>query len=67
MKKRSFKLLLISLLAISMFLVGCNSKTNEEAGGKKDPAAGSGSKKDTLVYGRGGDSTSLDPITTTEG
>jgi len=67
MKKKSFKLLLISLLAISMFLVGCNSKTNNETDGKKDPGTSNGSKKDTLVYGRGGDSTSLDPITTTEG
>ena len=67
MRKKSFTLLLISLLAISMFLVGCNSKTNSESDGKKEPATGNGSKKDTLVYGRGGDSTSLDPITTTEG
>jgi peptide/nickel transport system substrate-binding protein len=67
MKKKPFILLLISLLAISMFLAGCNSKTNGAAGGKKDTASGSESKKDTLVYGRGGDSTSLDPITSTEG
>jgi peptide/nickel transport system substrate-binding protein len=64
-KKSSFKLLLIALLAISMFLAGCNSKSNQAAGGKKEP--GSETKKDTLVYGRGGDSTSLDPITSTEG
>ncbi|CAH2715635.1 Periplasmic dipeptide transport protein [Neobacillus rhizosphaerae] len=67
MKKRSILVLLISLLAISMFLAGCNSKTNNETDGKKDPGTSNGSKKDTLVYGRGGDSTSLDPITTTEG
>ncbi|WML38495.1 ABC transporter substrate-binding protein [Neobacillus sp. OS1-2] len=67
MKKKSFTLLLISLLAISMFLVGCNSKSSSESDGKKEPATSNGSKKDTLVYGRGGDSTSLDPITTTEG
>ena len=67
MKKKPFILLLISLLAISMFLAGCNSKTNEATGGKKDPVSGSAAKKDTLVYGRGGDSTSLDPITSTEG
>jgi peptide/nickel transport system substrate-binding protein len=69
MKKHSFKMLLIAIMAISMFLVGCSN--NEETGGKKEPASnggsGSGSTKDTLVYGRGGDSTSLDPITTTEG
>lgn len=70
MKKNTFKMLLIAIMAISMFLVGCSGKT-EETGGKKDPASndgsGSGSTKDTLVFGRGGDSTSLDPITTTEG
>lgn len=62
-------MLLISLLAISMFLLGCNN-TSKETGGKKETPGTSnegGSKKDTLVYGRGGDSTSLDPITTTEG
>lgn len=67
MSRKSFKMLLIALLAISMFLVGCNSKSNEETGGKNSGNEEAGSKKDTLVYGRGGDSTSLDPITTTEG
>jgi len=69
MKSKSIKMLLISLLAISMFLLGCNN-TSKETGGKKETPGTSnegGSKKDTLVYGRGGDSTSLDPITTTEG
>ncbi|MGX6444714.1 ABC transporter substrate-binding protein [Neobacillus sp. K501] len=67
MSRKSFKMLLIALLAISMFLVGCNTKSNEETGGKNSGNEEAGSKKDTLVYGRGGDSTSLDPITTTEG
>ncbi|WP_251551989.1 ABC transporter substrate-binding protein [Neobacillus muris] len=66
MKKKSFKMLLIALLAISMFLAGCSGKSSETSG-EKDSGSDSGSKKDTLVYGRGGDSTSLDPITTTEG
>jgi peptide/nickel transport system substrate-binding protein len=72
MKKRTFKLMLISLLAISMFLVGCSSKSNNtESSGEKEPAKeeekAAAPAKDTLVYGRGGDSVSLDPITTTEG
>jgi peptide/nickel transport system substrate-binding protein len=67
MKNRTIKLLLITLLAISMFLAGCSSKTNDDAKDGKDSGKDSASKKDTLVYGRGGDSTSLDPITTTEG
>lgn len=65
--KKTWKLLLISMLAISLFLVGCNSKTNENAKGNKDNGSSSTPKKDTLVFARGGDSTSLDPITTTEG
>lgn len=64
MKKRSLTWLLISVIAISMFLAGCGSKSTSSTA--KDDTK-SGSKKDTLVYGRGGDSTSLDPITTTEG
>jgi peptide/nickel transport system substrate-binding protein len=70
MKTNSFRMLLVALLAISMFLVGCNSKTNEQTNSNNDPATeeeDTKPKKDTLVYGRGGDSTSLDPITTTEG
>lgn len=64
--------MLISLLAISMFLVGCSSKSNNtESSGEKEPAKeeekAAAPAKDTLVYGRGGDSVSLDPITTTEG
>ncbi|MBL4953573.1 ABC transporter substrate-binding protein [Neobacillus sp. OS1-32] len=67
MKNKTLKMLLISILAISMFLVGCNSKTNKQADDSKKPADSSAPAKDTLVYGRGGDSVSLDPITTTEG
>jgi peptide/nickel transport system substrate-binding protein len=69
MKKSTFKMLLVALLAISMFLVGCSSKTTQNSDNdKKDPVTEEPeAKKDTLVYGRGGDSTSLDPITTTEG
>lgn len=61
---KTVKLLLISILAISMFLVGCG-KTNDATGSKKTDS--NANKKDTLVFARGGDSTSLDPITTTEG
>ncbi|SFB09757.1 MULTISPECIES: ABC transporter substrate-binding protein [unclassified Bacillus (in: firmicutes)] len=64
--KKTFKMMLISLLAISLFLVGCNSKS-EQTSGEKEPAKNEGSKKSELIYARGTDSTSLDPITTTEG
>lgn len=66
MRNKSLKILLVSLLAISMLLVGCNGNSSQETGGEEQPASGE-AKKDTLVFGRGGDSTSLDPITTTEG
>jgi peptide/nickel transport system substrate-binding protein len=68
MKKSTFKTLLVAFLAISMFLVGCSSKTNQDSDDKKDPVVKEETPaKDTLVYGRGGDSVSLDPISTTEG
>lgn len=68
---KKLKLLLVSLLALSMFLVGCNSSSNQTSGEKENGSSNTSSngdnKKDTLVFGRGGDSVSLDPITTTEG
>ncbi len=65
--KKNMKWLLVSLLALSMLLVGCSGNSNQEAGGEEQPSNNTETKKDTLVFGRGGDSTSLDPITTTEG
>ncbi|MES9788353.1 ABC transporter substrate-binding protein [Bacillus pumilus] len=47
----------IFVLALALFLGGCSSA----------PSSEEKATKDTLVFGRGGDSTSLDPITTTEG
>lgn len=49
------------LLAVSLFLMGCSDSESQKEGG------GAKTGKDTLIFGRGGDSTSLDPITTTEG
>ncbi|MFC0273812.1 ABC transporter substrate-binding protein [Metabacillus herbersteinensis] len=63
--KKTLKLLLVSFLALSLLLVGCSN--NNEAGGDAGSPSEGDSKKDTLVFGRGGDSTSLDPISTTEG
>ncbi|MBU8880663.1 ABC transporter substrate-binding protein [Bacillus sp. FJAT-29790] len=67
--KKTLKLLLVSLLAVSLFLVGCSGKSNQTTGenGSTGTSSNSDKKNDTLVFGRGGDSTSLDPITTTEG
>ncbi|WLR42688.1 ABC transporter substrate-binding protein [Bacillus carboniphilus] len=63
-KKRFFSFF-IMLLAFSMLLVGCSS--SEETSNEDDNSDQSESEKDTLVFGRGGDSTSLDPIAVTEG
>ncbi len=67
--KRGFhmkKLLLamVSVLMLSVVLAACSSGDKETEGGGSEKK---GNTKDTLVFGRGGDSTSLDPITTTEG
>ncbi|KAB2334656.1 ABC transporter substrate-binding protein [Cytobacillus depressus] len=70
---KTLKLLFVSLLAVSMFLVGCSGKSNQTSGDNgsstspSSPSGGDEKKQDTLVFGRGGDSVSLDPITTTEG
>ena len=62
--KKKLLLAMVSIMIASVFLAACSG--NEETGGSSENGE-SGSKKDSLVYGRGGDSTSLDPITTTEG
>ncbi|MGG3573705.1 ABC transporter substrate-binding protein [Bacillus gobiensis] len=51
----------ILVFILSIALLGCSSGT----GGNE--SSGQNNEKKTLIYGRGGDSTSLDPITTTEG
>ncbi|MDA7026618.1 ABC transporter substrate-binding protein [Bacillus sp. CLL-7-23] len=56
MKERHWLKSLSMLLFIAIFLIGCSGKDEE-----------SKRERDTLIFGRGGDSTSLDPITATEG
>jgi peptide/nickel transport system substrate-binding protein len=58
MKKGLFLFLTI-LLALSSLLVGCGSDGKKSNGDSKTGG--------TMVFARGGDSTSLDPITSTEG
>ena len=60
MRKKSW-LLFISILALSLALAGCGDKSTS--------SNGDGGKKggDVMIYGRGGDSTALDPAVTTEG
>ncbi|MCM3711342.1 ABC transporter substrate-binding protein [Sporosarcina luteola] len=54
-KKRMWSAALLLLLVLSTVLAACGGNGS------------SGSTKDTLVFGRGGDSTSLDPSRVTEG
>ncbi|WP_243291551.1 ABC transporter substrate-binding protein [Bacillus sp. FJAT-47783] len=65
MKKR-FLQMLVFLLVLSALLVGC-SNSEETSSSNTSSESGEEKTQDTLVFGRGGDSTSLDPITTTEG
>lgn len=63
--KRSIWLVFIAILSLSLLLAGCKD-SGKEAGGDAGTSS-NGDGKDMLIFGRGGDSTSLDPITTTEG
>lgn len=68
-KKKIWSFLLVMLVALSLVLAACNSSdggTEKENEGTKDNGSASAGDK-VLVFGRGGDSTSLDPSTVTEG
>lgn len=72
MKKSKGIWALVLMLILSLALVGCNSNS---AGNEEEEPDDSGTDNPTeeaasggqLVFGRGGDSTSLDPAATTEG
>ncbi len=64
-KGKLWSLALVMLLVLSTALAACGSDDKEE-GAEKDGGKASGKEK-TLVFGRGGDSTSLDPSRVTEG
>ena len=65
-KGKLWSLALVMLLVLSAALAACG---NDDSGdGAKDDGGGEANGKDkTLVFGRGGDSTSLDPSRVTEG
>lgn len=65
MKKKSLLVSIMFVLLLSAALMGCSS--NDTSSDGKSEGGSSEKKQDSLVFGRGGDSTSLDPITTTEG
>lgn len=70
MKKKNLFLTLVFIMLLSVALVGCSSK--EESGENTEPGNNEGTTEEsaeggTLVFGRGGDSVGLDPITVTDG
>jgi peptide/nickel transport system substrate-binding protein len=70
MRKRSWMKLLTLVLLLSMALIGCSKGTTGESKNteeKETKTENEAKKGGTLVFGRGGDSTSLDPAATTEG
>jgi peptide/nickel transport system substrate-binding protein len=68
MKKRFGLLFFAFVLILSLGLAGCNKESGgtKETGGEAESDKGE-SSGGTLVFGRGGDSESLDPAVTTEG
>ncbi|ARD47746.1 ABC transporter substrate-binding protein [Sporosarcina sp. P33] len=68
-KGRLWSFALIMLLVLSTALAACSGGDDKEGstGKDKDTADKGGSENKTLVFGRGGDSTSLDPSRVTEG
>lgn len=65
-KGRIWSLAVIMLLVLSTVLAACSGDDNGEKG-SSGGSSGGGDGDKTLVFGRGGDSTSLDPSRTTEG
>ncbi|KAF0820491.1 MULTISPECIES: ABC transporter substrate-binding protein [unclassified Cytobacillus] len=71
MKKRKGIWFLVAALLLSLALAGCSSNSSSGTKDEKDKEKGTDTEETssggTLVFGRGGDSTSLDPAITTEG
>ncbi|TFE02050.1 ABC transporter substrate-binding protein [Jeotgalibacillus salarius] len=74
MNKKAWLLFFVLLLTVSTALFGCSSDDgSSDDGGSGNDGGGDaaeetdGETQDTLVFGRGGDSVALDPITVTDG
>lgn len=61
--RKGLLLAIISVFILSIALAGCSSSSNK--GGGKSGSGSSG--KEVLIYGRGADTTSLDPAVVTDG
>jgi len=69
-KKKLWSLGVMLILVLSTILAACGGGSDGKDSGSKDTSTGgdsAGSSEKSLVYGRGGDSTALDPATVTEG
>ncbi|MEK3989002.1 ABC transporter substrate-binding protein [Robertmurraya sp. FSL R5-0851] len=67
MKKRTSLMFLAFILMLSLALVGCSKNTANESSSEGEGSGNEEAAVDTLVFGRGGDSVSLDPATATDG
>lgn len=66
-KKITF-LAFLMLLLVSTVLYGCNSDSDKSSESKDETGGeGESTEEKVLIFGRGGDSVSLDPITVTDG
>ena len=65
-KKKILSLAFLMLLLLSTALYGCSGGDETESGGEEGGETESGEEK-VLIFGRGGDSVSLDPIAVTDG
>src|SRR4051794_6943327 len=63
--KRKSSLIVSILLVLSLLLTACGGKS--DTAGEKSSKSGEPKKGGTLIYGRGADSISLDPINVTDG
>ena len=65
-KKKFMSLAFLMLLLVSTALYGCSSDNASENEGESG-SEGESTEEKLLIFGRGGDSVSLDPITVTDG
>ena len=66
-KKKFLSWAFLLLLLVSTALYGCSSDNASEGGEGEGGSEGGSTEEKTLIFGRGGDSVSLDPITVTDG
>src|SRR5690606_41512206 len=66
-KKKFLSWAFLLLLLVSTALYGCSSDIASEGGEVDGGSEGGSTEEKTLIFGRGGDSVSLDQITVTDG